>query len=179
MCSNSQTHVKAVAIICISLSVICISLLIGDAIEVSSTEIDFVFDKSSAQDLGIEISVYFISLISAILCLIGAIKNKKRLLIPFMIVTCLIILAVIGFQIYYWGLQSPNNHYWIIEGKSIVITTTLLFLGPVLDIYFFVVVVKYYCELSSSKLYGYTEDVVFQRCNSPPIIEQVGGLSNV
>ena len=94
-------------------------------------------------------------LVSGIMCLAGAIENKRFLLIPFMIGMCLIILICIPWlilTIYYWVLGRS------LEGMTPNLTALLfliyivILLGP--SIYFLGIVVKFYKELASETVAG-------------------------
>ena len=94
-------------------------------------------------------------LVSGIMCLAGAIENKRFLLIPFMIGMCLIILICIPWlilTIYYWVLGRS------LEGMTPNLTALLfliyivILLGP--SIYFLGIVVKFYKELASEIVAG-------------------------
>ena len=94
-------------------------------------------------------------LVSGIMCLAGAIENKRFLLIPSMIGMCLIILICIPWlilTIYYWVLGRS------LEGMTPNLTALLfliyivILLGP--SIYFLGIVVKFYKELASETVAG-------------------------
>ena len=94
-------------------------------------------------------------LVSVIMCLAGAIENKRFLLIPFMIGMCLIISICVTWlilTIYYWVLGRS------LEGTTPNFTAVLfliyifILLGP--SIYFLGVVVKFYNELASETVAG-------------------------
>ena len=191
MCCNSQTHVMVIAVICIIVSALCILLFFGDVTgaytKISCDNSFCDYDKIGPVILGIEILIYVISLFSASLCLIGAICNNKYLLIPLMIVTPLIFLSGIGFGIYCFYLVFKAN-----KETSLPIPIYLDFVGPMpiylpevylhfvglgLDIYFLVIVVKYYNKLSPGRIPRYASGAVCQPSSQPPITKQ--GLSNV
>lgn len=141
MCCKLQTQGKVIAlnaIICTIWSTLGILALIGVTVLVYvygvKTEITTgvrLGRETSALVIGIGISVYAISLVSAIVCLIGSIKNIKGLLIPFMIEKALKICMCIGAGIFSMYIAAPM----LVIGCGIE-------LG--LSVYFFVTVVKYF-----------------------------------
>ena len=189
MCCNLRTHVKVISIICLIATTFGFLRLIstGKTLETFGTlekhlEIDLVDNESAALALGIQIPGFLIGLVSGILCLMGAIKNKKCLLIPFMITQCLIILLCIGLVTFfiYRGITDLNNNN---DDNSIaafffaMLIPLCLIVG--LAIYFFVIVVKFYNELSSGIIVGQQRGIVLQPNGSPEGVLQRSGISTV
>ena len=134
MCCNLRIHVIVISIIYLEVT---IAYLIR-------TEI------GNRNDKGMELLVCIYSLASGIMCLVGAICNKKFLLIPFIIGVCLIILICVIWliiTIYCWVLGNS------LEGATANVTALFflaycsVFLGP--NTYILVIVAKFYKELAS------------------------------
>ena len=187
MCCNLRTHVKGIAIICIILSVLgslrVISALSELVTGVTSTETDFVYGGSAALVIGIHIPAFVFVLISEILCLVGAIKNNKCFLVPFMIVQCLTILLCIGLGILfiYFGIVLESSEYGYDGNNDLARLGRIVFfmlLIPLLivaglAIYFLVIVAKFYSELSSGIISGEQPGIVLQPYISPQGIPTV------
>ena len=112
--------------------------------------------------LGIQILIYVIWIVSENLCLLGAIKNNQRLLIPFLFCQFLTILLCFGYGILstYVGYGSVNPLFGYInryghngsEYAGIGVVAFFRMHIPLLivlgfAIYFFYVVVKFYNEI--------------------------------
>ena len=163
MCCNLQTHTKVIAIICIAFAAIGSLFFIGLLTGIPPFT-RMRLDSTTAPIVGSGLAFCAIYLASAIVCVIGSVKNNKCLLIPFMIEKSLRILIAIGgvtFSIYF--------------GLSIWIISCFIEFG--LCIYFLVIVTKYYIELSLGINSGYTEGMVYHRYNPTQTIKQEGGLS--
>jgi hypothetical protein len=117
-------------------------------------------------------------LVPVTLCLIGALKNNKCLLIPFIIVEGLQILACT------WGLgffvSKATQQY---QAPVPFAVMSLLFFGPPLmielglTIYFLTIGIKFYQELSSRVVDRRTEGFALQPYTSP--LQTGGGFSTV
>ena len=183
MCCTLQTHVKVIAIICIifaALSIIgTIWKVTGFGRQRPETNL---YDQQQQQDIslgqhaqnlaytvGIGVSYGVISLFSAVSCLIGIRYNNKCHLIPFMIEKSFKILLCSGLGIYCIYLSIHDT--WIL------VIACLIELG--FSIYCLIIVVKYYKEISSRMISGYSPGVVFDRNNPTPIVKQGQGHSMV
>jgi hypothetical protein len=141
---NLQTREKVIIIASISLLLTILSSLnLIDTIGAflsggTSPEIDLVFGGKVALALGIQIPIYVVWIVSEILCLVGAIKNTKYLLIPFMICEILTIMACIGLGILLITLGVKSGEYFIflmIIPLLIVIGVTICWLRLVEHFY--------------------------------------------
>ena len=97
-----------------------------------------------------EILVCLYSLLSGIMCLVGAIKNIKCLLIPLIIGVCLIILVCVIsliITIYCRGTGSSLEGTTANETMLLFLGFISIFLGP--SVYILVIIAKFYKELAS------------------------------
>ena len=178
MCCNLRIHAMVISIICLILTGLAsldFILTIGNLArghfasnEVSTLVGGGVYSHASIFALVVQIlfSIYWI--VSEVLCLAGAIKNSKCLLIPFMIGLCLPILGCIGLIILMIISGYLDGHPHDPYGKM----DLLIFMIPIciilgLSIYFLVMIVKFYKELASGIVDGQREGVVLQTFNSP------------
>ena len=166
MCCNLQTHTKVIAILCITFAALSIVGEIWGAVILHS--------EINAIPFLILIAYSGMSLVSAICCLMGSMKQNKCLLIPFMIEKSFNILVCIGA---FLGIMLGAGIFLVVIGLVYAALLFLIQLG--LSIYFLVMVVKYYQEISSGMVSGYTQGVVFHPNNPTPIHKQGGGLSTV
>lgn len=170
MCYNLQTQVKVIAIIYLvfaGLGCVRLILSIDYTIEYSrKNELSLMFGGSPALALGIEIYIYGIWAVSGTLCLVGAIKNNKCLLIPFMISLCLTILAYIGFRIFLVYVGFTDVLY--ATELRFRPNTISLFIGLGLSIYCLVITKKFYNELSSGFVSGWQKGMVLKAYTLPP-----------
>ena len=193
MCCNLRIHVIAIAIICLTLTGL-------GALNLISTITAFMAGGSSQDDsedgdaglaLGIQIVVFGLSIAAEIFCLVGALKNNKCLLIPFMIYLVLIVITCIGLAIWFIYVGALFYTVGTITGHPLgqalgasggIFALVLLipvFIGLGLAIYFFVIVVKFYGELSSGIRSGEREGIVLQPYASPQGVPATGGVSTV
>lgn len=190
MCCNLRTHVIVISIICLIFTGLGSLRLISTVTTYLShgvtTEASLMYGGSMGLALAVQILLYAVWLVSEILCIIGAMKNNKCMIIPFIIVEGLQIVACIGFVIFFIFLanQSVNalaNFNYNDEfneqdydhiGKSVggiffyfLIIPLLIALG--LTIYFLTIAIKFYQELSSGVVRGQTDGVVLQPYTTP------------
>jgi hypothetical protein len=145
----------------------------------------------------VQILLFAVWLVSQSLCLIGALKNNKCLVIPFIIIQGLQILACIGFTIlfvflanqsvdalYNHNYDSYNEQDFDNFGRNVggiffyfLIIPLLIVLG--VTIYFLTIVIKFYQELSSGVVGGRTEGIVLQPYTSPTPLQAGGGVPTV
>ena len=198
MCCNLQTHVKVIAIICLILTGLGALNLIGTFGTVlaggqQSYDIGLIYGGNAALALAVQILIYSYWIIAEVCCLIGAIKNNKCLLIPFMIsqVLTMIIIAGLGILFIFLGsatasaLSSHRSEYGYDNGAAafgsfiffIFLIPLLIALG--LTIYFFTIVVKFYNELSRGITSGQRQGMVLQPYNAPQGVPPAGGVSTV
>ena len=112
--------------------------------------------------LAVQIPIYVFCILSDVLCLVGAIKNNKRFLVPFIVKMVLLLSAdaVIAILFIYWGatvgslMASTNDQD--LQNVAGAFGATILFvllipllIGIGIGIYFLVIVVRYFKEISS------------------------------
>ena len=178
MCWNLRIHAMVISIICLILTglasldfIITIGKLSSGHFtsnEVSTLLGGGVYSPASVFLLVLQISISIYWIVSEVLCLAGAIKNNKCLLIPFMIGLCLPILGCVGLiilMIIYGFLDAhPHDPYGKIDLLVRMIPICII-LG--FSIYFLVIIVKFYKELASGIVDGQREGVVLQTFDSP------------
>jgi len=185
MCCNLRTHVIVVSIICLVFTGLGSFELIGSVTAViaaqATAEANLLYGGSLELALGIHILLFATWFVSEVLCLIGAIKNKKLFLIPFIVVQCLTIVAIVVFVIFFIILaQKPSADEYESYAPIffyILIIPFLIALG--LTIYFMTITIKFYQELSSGVVGGQTEGVVLQPYASPTQFQAESGPSTV
>jgi hypothetical protein len=114
---------------------------------------------------GLHILAHVVLLVSGILGIIGALKNNKCLLIPFIIGEGLTILACVGTTNFFVFLANQRTK----EGLEFLfyafLIPVLIALG--LSIYFLTISIKFYQELSSRVVDRRTEGFALQPYISP------------
>ena len=166
MCCNLRTHVIVISILSLILTIL--TILTGLSI---GPYYGFFW--------GLAI-VVLLDLLSGTLCLIGALKNNKCLLIPFFIIEGLQIMACIGLTIPFVFLA--NQHTRKKHTRKGNEEIYYLFIIPLsialgLRIYFLTIAIKFYQELSSGVVGGRVEGFVLQSYTSP--LQAEGGVSTV
>ena len=101
MCCNLRTHAMVIAIICLIFTGLGSLNLISTFAQFASghattSDVYTLYGGNITVALGVQIVIYVYWVVSEVLCLVGAIKNNKCLLIPFMICLVLSILACAG-----------------------------------------------------------------------------------
>ena len=192
MCCNLRIHAMVISIICLILTgiasldfIVTIGKLTSGHFtsnEVSTLVGGGVYSPASIFALVVQISISIYWIVSEVLCLAGAIKNNKCLLIPFMIGLCLPILGCVGLIIIMIISGFLDAHPHDLYGKMgllIFVIPICIILG--LSIYFLVIIVKFYKDLASGIVEGQSEGVVLQTFNSPlapPVGTQVVNASS-
>jgi len=192
MCCNLRTHTMVISIVC--LIVTCLGPLnfistssrsaskTPGSSQDSSQSSDVNTGKNFTIELGVQIFIYVYWIVSEISCLVGAIKNNKCLLIPFMICMCLTILGCVGATIllvFYGTLGAHAVGYVGAQSGflgalgSIGVLAVFLMIIPAffvlgLSIYFLVIIVKFYKELESGLVNGQRDGVVLQPLTASP-----------
>jgi hypothetical protein len=142
MCCNLQTHVKVIVII----------EMIPIVYKLSMT-IKKTFTDSHPRETKLIYLPYVVCIVSAILCFVGAIKNNKCMLIPIMISKCFIILfcIVAGIFCVYYGYTT---YYYPKSMGPLLIKLALpgVLCVPGLEIYFLIIVLRFYKEISNEIL---------------------------
>jgi len=193
MCCNLQTHTKVIASICLVLTGLGALNLIGTFGAFSSghntIDANLIYGGSVAIAIIVQILIYTSWIASDVCCLVGAIKNNKCLLIPFMIKMSLTILLFFGgiIMCLYYALltgavitATTQNHENVqhVAGSLAAIYFFLLLvpllIGIGISIYFLTIVVKYYKELSSGVIAGQREGIVLQPYSSQPMQPNTG-----
>ena len=189
MCCNLRTHVIVIAIIMLIFTGLGSLRLIGTVTAYLyrqlTWEAQFIYGGSMGLALGVQILLYAAWLVSEVLCLIGALKNNKFLLIPFIIVEGLQILIFIGFIILFVFLANQSvdalsDYNFEQIGRIFfyfLLIPLLIALG--LTIYFLTIAIKFYQELSSGVVCDQTEGVVLQPYISPTPLQAGGGVSTL
>ena len=155
MCCDLQKHVIIISIISL------ISTGIGFIAEFTFLRLlpELLLRHSTFTDiqgyctLAFEILICIALLFSEVLCLVGAIKNNARLLLPFIILLCL---TTIGFVVcgivllYYlfvaWSIVEHGNRD---GGIALLVLSIALCIILAINIYFMVILVKFYKKLTS------------------------------
>ena len=169
-CCSLRTHTKVIAIICLIFTALGALNLIGtigafnagtrDAV---TTDARLFYGGDMGIALGVQIPIYLFCILSDVLCLVGAIKNSKPFLVPFIVKMVLLLLAdaVIAILFIYWGATvgslmagSANDQGFQNVAGAFSATIFFVFLIPLLigigiAIYFLVIVVRYFKEISS------------------------------
>ena len=181
---NTQTHVRIIAIICITLTGL------GGFLSFIPTLINHrlaVLDGASGiWIIGVQMVIIIVHLVSYNLCLIGANKRNKWLLIPFMILTSLHILVSIIFEMYlifvfFTNLLETYHPTFLGTLVAILLLPVIIALPIVvgLSIYFLVIVIKFQSEISSGIISGQQQGMVLQSCNTSQTVQQGGGVAVV
>ena len=197
-CCETRTHVKVISGIGIALSGI-VWLIWAFQVSYGQTEsLDHSHGNYNTQNFseeyssshGGETAVLYLwsttSLLANILCLIGALKSIKALLVPYMIATTLwIVLLVVGISlILAFGsmitgssiieaIEKEKNvlgqgTHWLGLGFGMFAFLLLVPTGAALGlcIYFLVIVVKFYKELSRVRILNMPNDTALQQLDS-------------
>ena len=168
-CCSLRTHTKVIAVICLISTVGGIGTIgafMAETRDAVTIDAGFFQGGNMKGTLAIQIPIYVFCILSDVLCLVGAIKSKKCLLMPFIIKMVLLILAsvIVATLFIIWGSKagsfiavSANDGDWQnVAGTVGTITSTIFYflLIPLLievgiAIYFLVIVVRYFKEISS------------------------------
>ena len=179
MCCNLRTHSMVISIICLiftglgSLNLISTFAQFASG-RATSGDVYTLYGGNITIALGVQIIIYVYWFVSEILGLVGAIKNNKCLLVPFMISLCLTILGCVGVTILMIILGSQSLSHFGPHGGGIGGIILFLIIIPIsivlgLSIYFLVIIVKFYNELESGLVAGQREGVVLQPYASPSV----------
>ena len=167
MCCDLQTHVRVIAIVCI--------VLITAATGAIGYQVLYEGNRNALMGICVLFAVYVIHWFSYIICLVGAQKRNKCLLIPSIIVTSLHILLWIGLgiliivllptaalllDILSFGLfsQGDRNEIATIGGVLFFLLIIPVLTGLGLSIYFLTVVGMFSNEISSGVVSGHQQD---------------------
>ena len=192
MCCNLRTHTMVISIVCLILTCLGPLNFISTSSQSASKTPESSPDSSQSSDgntgkqflieLGVQIFIYVYWIVSEISCLVGAIKNNKCLLIPFMICMCLTILGCVGATIYlvFFGVLGAHAVGYVGAQSgflgalgSIGVLAVFLMIIPAffvlgLSIYFLVIIVKFYKELESGLVNGQRDGLVLQPLTASP-----------
>ena len=159
MCCNLKTYVRAIALLCIiltSATIICLAIALAS--------LDLIDDIASFTNqeyivyIGVPAAIYVAHLVSYILCLLGASKDNKCLLIPFMIVTSLQVLLWLGIGIFiiYIGATASTLQLWI------WLLLIPLIGALVLSTHFLIIVARLYGEIAQGDISGQQPGIVLK-----------------
>ena len=182
MCCNNRTHVIVISCICLALTGISFlyygfttvaTFILGYA--KYGTNIDRIYGGSEELAVGIQAVIYVFWITSEILSIVGACKNNKCLLVPFMVCLALQILSFIGFGIYIGVLIASARA----SARNVPFVYALLYIIPLLvalglSIYFLAINIKFQVELSSGRVGGVQPGMVLQ----PYTVPQGGVATN-
>ena len=188
MCCDLRTHVKVIAIICMIFTGLGFVQLIGIIgifiIGPVPPEVNMNYFSLA---FSVQMLVFIFRGVSEIMCLVGAIKNNKCLLIPFIICSSLTVLACIGFLILILsksqavivlaysplGFGISDNDFEKVGETSVSVLNFLVsvpFLITMgLTIYFLVIVLEHYKDLSSGTVSWQQEGMVITPNTNLPI----------
>ena len=174
MCCSNRTHVLVISIICLVLTVIS---TIWYGLTTVAAFIHGVHQRSLFSSiyggyigvaLGVQTMIYVFWITSEILSIVGAVKNNKCLLVPFMVCLALQMLFFIGFAIFvFWLAYGPGLIY-------VLIYIIPLLVGLGISIYFLAITIKFHMELSSGRVHGVQPGMVLQ----PYTVHQGGVPTN-
>ena len=125
-------------------AITAINIVPGISAKLKEVETQFYGDHKNSI-LATKIVIYLIVLLCYTLCLVGAIKRKPLLLLPFMVLKCIMILASVvgaGTFFYYGGLA----HFFQANPRLLVVAS-FIYLCHWLFVYFLYVVIKLYKDL--------------------------------
>ena len=193
MCCPLRTHTKVISILCLIFTALGALNLISTigaflAGTTSTADANLFFGGDMNVSLAVQILIYVFCIVSEVLCLVGAMKNNKCLLVPFIIEMSLTILALafIAILFIYWGAVAGSALVGSTDNRDVhnvvgTLGTFMLFLLLIpifiaigLSIYFLVIVVKYFQEISSGVVSGQSEGIVLQPYSSHPMAPNAG-----
>ena len=176
MCRDLRTHAIVISIICLAVTLIGIICETSFGYLIYMPILEPLCYPLSNPTLarGIQISIDAFWIVSEVLCLVGAIKNNKYLLIPFITCMCLTILGCVGMTILLiliaflcQGFCSRKSGCNCLLELLPTIVPWLILLG--LSRYFLVIVVKFYKELASGHVGGFQPGVDLLPYHSPKV----------
>ena len=159
MFCNNQTHVIVISSIFLALT----------GISVTGYFLTHINGGLLGIGVGFQAAIYIFyvfSMTSQILSIIGAIKNNKCLLVPFMVCLVLKIVLCIGVGIFVVVLIGQYDLTPLVPRIFIPLSITI---G--VCTYFLTLVIKFYKELSSGWIDGVQPGMVLPTCRSPPVGE--------
>ena len=164
MCCSLQKHVGGLALLGIVFTGLSVVAVIKVSWCIRNQAICLGWSCSCDEAFAAQIINLGIHLVIYILCLIGAKKHNKWLLVPCMILISLHILLFIAFGIkIYDGIGPPSG-----PSLTYVLPTLIaLAIGIGLSAYFLTIVVKFYKEISSGIISGQQQGMVLQSYNTP------------
>ena len=169
MCCNHRTHVIVISIVWLILTGLS---ALGFVVSTVGT---FTIGSSNLKDLnqndlnyihlivGIQAVMHIFLITSGILSIVGAVKNKKCLLVPFMISMALQILVCIGGGIYACVVLDKAGY-----NASALIFIIPLLIGIGISVYFLTIPIILYNELSSGEVGEVRPGMVLRTYTSPP-----------
>ena len=175
-----QTHVRIISIIClIANGLIWLNIINISITGYVSDVLNIFFNNDFLLAIIVQICVFLVQLVVYILCFIATFKRNKFMLFPFLVVTIIQILFIIGFAIYFTYLASIG--IGIIENFSEskffssfgIMVFIFIFVVPVVAViavllYFIIIVSKFYQEIEDGGDSMDPPRIVVQQC--PPNI---------
>ena len=151
-----QFQQKLISIVSITLTVTGFCVVLGEIIK------SYIEDGSNGSSLvviGIDCLIFGAILFIEILCLVGAFKNNKFLLIPFILCLCVSILASISLVIFivYNGCTETNQSVDNSGSKIFWALALLPLFLLVFSIYSLLITVQFYKQISSGITFGTTQ----------------------
>jgi len=193
MCCPLRTHTKVIAILSLIASglgalrlITTVTGFLAGTRAGITVDGNLLYGGHMGVALAVQILVFVFCIVSDVLCLVGAIKNNKCLLVPYIVKMSLILLglAIVVIMCIYWGsiagalISSVNNDDFRHVSGSIAAIYFFLFLIPLfimigLASYFLAIVVKFFQELASGVIEGQSEGMVLQPHSSQPGVATV------
>ena len=169
-CCSLRTHTKVIAIICIILTALGALNLIGTVgafnagtTDAVTTDALLFYGGDMGIALAVQIPIYVFCIVSDVLCLFGAIKSNKCFLVPFIVKMVLLIIADVVIVILFIILganagsliagstndRDMQNVVGTFGAMLFFLLLIPLLIGIGIAIYFLVIVVRYFKEISS------------------------------
>ena len=168
MCCNNRTHVIVISIICLvitGLSALWFGFTtVATFIRGDVDKLNYFIDGENIGNVvGIIAVIHPLWITSQSLSIVGAVKNNRWFLLPFMI--CLILqTSSCGLSAYFIYLGMSDGCYMNFRMKFVCpwVTHILpLLIATGVSIYFFVITIKFYRELSSGRVDGEQPGIFF------------------
>ena len=191
-CCSLRTHTKVIAVICLIFTLGAAGTIGGLMAKTRDTvTTDERLDNGGNMGgaLAIQIPIYLVSIMCDVLCLVGAIKGNKCMLVPFMVKMVLLILADAAVAIllivsggmvgsFITGSTNDSNVQSLAGALSATIFILLipLLIGIGIAIYFLVIVVRYFKELSSGGVSNSELSTEFRNPNTIQTFQTPDGL---
>ena len=174
MCCNIRTHLIIVSSIGYFLTVLA-GLEMRYKFEPFLTEIDIaqrvIFGGTLGLSAELKTLVGTIFVISELLCLIGAIKKKRILIVPFILCSSMQIIAGLLFTAYFGfsrGFKFAEiSDALLLDCNSFKMLVLLLCIRQVMAVYFVFIALSYYIKEPSQGVSEGSSETVSDTCTSP------------